>query len=618
MNTPSPFIGLDVSWNRMEEPVLPLNGAGSAGVARVRLGPNFPGSASSPTGLANDATVYTATLRFDDATTNAISIVGSAAQTITTLLAELNTDVTTPVVTLEGNELVFTSATTGPASSVFISDTGTNFLFASLRGDTDPATLSTEKWGVVDYDSTRGWAAIAGSANRVGRSERGNVTYLRWDKMDDVHQEHVIAVVNTFLSSVATGNQPWVNAAAGIAITGGVPTQGSASELSRATVYQLQLDVNGDGNVTIYADLNVPQTTGESFSRLVQAINTGIANAVRADGSKLPVVCEWQQGVDGTTQPSMLVFRVLDSFELFSATSAGNLEQGAGSAVVITDGLANGLVAALTATATWTAAIDTAQAGFGVVSFNRVNAAAVLPATVPAVPAGNYDFTVAVEDAGVRASYNVTVAVTAADSMTVIAASMQAALRTATGELEEVTAVGNSFLIANEAAGTGFNTQVVVTIPTAGANSDLFNAIAAALDVVDSRGDTSVSTYAVDGFATPGVDGAVAGLSFPETYNGVSYANWGAVLGATPIGGRVGSGQFIHGLTGFGPLFTSGSAMVFEKESRPQALGQCVNRSVYWDGAAWRYFVAGDASRVLADDTSAGTNNPPQTLASGA
>jgi len=106
-------------------------------------------------------------------------------------------------------------------------------------------------------------------------------------------------------------------------------------------------------------------------------------------------------------------------------------------------------------------------------------------------------------------------------------------------------------------------------------------------------------------------------LAFPKTVDAIVYANWLAVLNTTQIGGRL-VGQFIHGVTGFGPLFTSHSALSFEKENRPQALGQCVNRSVYWDGtAAWRYFVAGDASRLIADDTSAGASNPPQTLASG-
>jgi hypothetical protein len=377
----------------------------------------------------------------------------------------------------------------------------------------------------------------------------------------------------------------------------------SGSELSRSTVYQLRLNANAAGDVTVFVDMNENQTQGSSFEQMMAAVEVGLANARQSDGSPLPVKVEWRQGYSAA-QPSMMQFVVATSNTLFGAASTGAVLQGTTSSLVITDGLANGLIAAITATAAWTAVIDTAQAGFAVVNFNRVNAAAVTPATVPAVVAGNYDVTLSI-DGGAAADY--VIAVTAADTMTVIAATIDTAVAGATVE-----ASGNKFVITSLTA-THLG-SVVVTIPTTPpGNPDLFNAIAAALDVVDPRGDTDVSTWGEDGYTTPGVNGAT-NLAFPKTFNGVVYNNWQEVLTRAPVGGRIGSGQFIFGPTGYGPLVTSEAAAVFEKENRPQALGQCVNRSVYWDGAAWRYFVAGDASRVNTDDTSAGTSNPPQTL----
>jgi hypothetical protein len=724
-NTPAPFLAVDVNWNRFAEPALLL--ADAAGSATITLGPNFPVDGDTKTGLVG-ATTYTATVNIDG-TDRAVSILGSAAQTITTLLAELVTDLGTwATVELVGDAIVITSLTTGPNSVVFISDTGTNFLFASIIGAPLVAGQTSPHYGVTNYDSTQGWFTIAGSLNRVGTSVKGHNKYARFDKMDTTHQEHLMAVVAEFLTGQASAavsgyqvvnvggakvggsatglantaqvytasvvvdggasqpiavtgstaqtyttllaelntnttgatwalvggnlrctsdsvganssvaitnvdlfstltnfvailaavagtdgdntNQAWVNAVASIAITTGAPTLGSDTLLDPDTVYELDVNVNGAGDVRVSIDLDINQVNDTSFETLLEAINIGLGNAVQADGSPLPVVAEWYEGHNATIQPH-IVFRVLTSNTPFTSTASGAVLQGSTTSLVLTDVAVTGIVAALDDT-TYAASPDTAQQGYGVVSFNRVNAAVVAPATVPAVPAGNYDFTVNVEDTGVRVSYNVTVAVLVTDAMSDIATSMQAALQTATGEAELVAAVDNKFLISNETAGTGFNTQVEVVMPTAGANPDLFNAIAAALDVVDPRGDTGVSTYSVDGFATPGVDGAT-NVVFPKTVDGISYDNWEEVLASAPIGGRV-STQFLHGLTGFGPLFTSGSGVVFEKENRPAVRGQCVDNQQYWDGAAWRYFVDGDTSRINTDDTSAGTNNPPETL----
>lgn len=88
--------------------------------------------AGDSTGLANDATVYTATITVDGSPI-LITVTGSAAQLFSTLLTQINTDLGVFAVAaiVDGN-VVVSSATTGSDSSVSILDTGGFPLFFSL------------------------------------------------------------------------------------------------------------------------------------------------------------------------------------------------------------------------------------------------------------------------------------------------------------------------------------------------------------------------------------------------------------------------------------------------------------------------------------------------------
>lgn len=87
------------------------------------------------TGLANGATTYTALLAVDGGGTQTISVTGSAAQTYTTLMSVINAAITGATVSLIGGNLVFTSATTGSASSISLtSGGGGTDLFGALTG----------------------------------------------------------------------------------------------------------------------------------------------------------------------------------------------------------------------------------------------------------------------------------------------------------------------------------------------------------------------------------------------------------------------------------------------------------------------------------------------------
>ena len=99
---------------------------------------------SDATGLANDATVYTASVVVDGVT-KPIAVTGSTAQTYTTLLSELNTDLgASATAALVGGNVRITSATTGPTSTIAITDTD---LFSTLTDYVaiDAAVVGTDE-----------------------------------------------------------------------------------------------------------------------------------------------------------------------------------------------------------------------------------------------------------------------------------------------------------------------------------------------------------------------------------------------------------------------------------------------------------------------------------------
>jgi hypothetical protein len=105
---------------------------------------------ASATGLANSATVYTASIAVDGAA-NAIAITGSTAQTYTNLVAQINSDLTGATAAVYRGNIRVVSDSSGAASTIAITDTD---LFSTL---TDFSEVST----AVD-----GSAAPAVSAGR--------------------------------------------------------------------------------------------------------------------------------------------------------------------------------------------------------------------------------------------------------------------------------------------------------------------------------------------------------------------------------------------------------------------------------------------------------------------
>lgn len=108
---------------------------------------------ATATGLANDASVYGCTIAVDGGAAQQISVTGSAAQTYTTLLAEINADLTGATCALVGGNLKVTSDTTGASSSIAISNvagTASNILFSTL---TSFVAVRTASAGTVTNDN---------------------------------------------------------------------------------------------------------------------------------------------------------------------------------------------------------------------------------------------------------------------------------------------------------------------------------------------------------------------------------------------------------------------------------------------------------------------------------
>lgn len=108
---------------------------------------------ATATGLANDATVYGFTASIDGGASQQISVTGSAAQTYTTLLAEINIDLTGATCVLVGGNIKVISDTVGAGSTVAITNaagTASNALLSTL---TNFVALRTASAGTVANDN---------------------------------------------------------------------------------------------------------------------------------------------------------------------------------------------------------------------------------------------------------------------------------------------------------------------------------------------------------------------------------------------------------------------------------------------------------------------------------
>jgi hypothetical protein len=223
-------------------------------VLQVEANPGFavvdygvlPAEGGTATGLVG-ATTYTASANVDG-TPRAISILGSAAQTFTTLIAEINTDISTwATAALVGGKLVITSLAATASSSVVITDgSGSTALFANVKG---------ANFGLVSVKSTP--AALV---------------YVRYNSMDGALQDEweakaaVLSPTQTF--------KTYASDAFTVAGTGVV----AASPMSvAAATYDLTVTVN-----SVPKSVAVAVVGGETFATFLTKFNTALKVAFPA------------------------------------------------------------------------------------------------------------------------------------------------------------------------------------------------------------------------------------------------------------------------------------------------------------------------------------------------
>lgn len=123
-----------------EETTWGVNPAGTAGTQNVSF--SISKVAGDASGLANDGTVYTATINPDGGGAQSIAIVGSESQTMGAVAAQINLDLTGASAAVTGGGILVTSDTLGTSSSILIADTD---LFSTLTNylAVDAATAGT-------------------------------------------------------------------------------------------------------------------------------------------------------------------------------------------------------------------------------------------------------------------------------------------------------------------------------------------------------------------------------------------------------------------------------------------------------------------------------------------
>lgn len=308
---------------------LTVSGSATAGYQTVTINPAF--ISANTTGLADDSDEYTATITVDGVA-KSISVVGSAAQTITDLLAEINADLgASAVASLNAGSIRVTSATTGASSSVAIVD-GDLFATAAI------GVIGTAVAGVAATGSSKKYTAVVeidGVSKSVSFTGGAGVT----------------------LADVATEIDNDLGAAASVAVSGGalVITATSTGPSSRVRVFDTGwlfsnlTDFAGvtysDGaNPVVYTatfevdgvqvPVSVQGSDAQTFADLVTEVNTdlGVAATAAIVGSAIVVT-------SATTGATSKVVLVKDG--LFSKTAGFASRKSVNGATDLVEALSN-------------------------------------------------------------------------------------------------------------------------------------------------------------------------------------------------------------------------------------------------------------------------------------
>lgn len=236
---------------------------------------------ASATGLANDATVYTATVTVDGVALP-VAITGSAAQTFTTLLAELNTDlgVAATAAIISPTELRITSATTGATSTVSIA-AGTLFPALTGYGAIQTAVAGTALVPATTYTATITVDGVARPISILGSAAQTYTTLLAELNTDlGVPAVATLADGDIKVESVTFGPASRVRIVDGTlfaALTGFQSILPPQDGDSTGRTYSALVEVDG-----VLKSVQFAGTAGALFSDVVTQVNADLGGAATA------------------------------------------------------------------------------------------------------------------------------------------------------------------------------------------------------------------------------------------------------------------------------------------------------------------------------------------------
>lgn len=292
--------------------------AGTQGYQVVNYSPSKTGA--STTGLLNDTTAYTATIVVDGVSIP-VSVVGSTAQTFTTLVAGINTALgSAAVASVTGGEIRVTSASFGTTSSVSIT----------------PGTL---------FPTVSGYIKVLPAANGGGAARQysatvvvdGVVKTVRFTGLQGNTYTNVLTEINTDLGSAATATLNSGN----IRITSATTGSGSSVAIydtgflfASLANYAGITSVAGTSPVTYTATITVDGadqaisivgSAAQTFTALVAAINTALGvTATAAITSGNIVVTSASTGVTSIVKiVDNTLFKAVTGYDRVTASQPG-------------------------------------------------------------------------------------------------------------------------------------------------------------------------------------------------------------------------------------------------------------------------------------------------------
>jgi hypothetical protein len=343
MNIHGALTQVDVMFQNNPEPALLLES--TAGFATLTFAP-LPMGSATPTGLANNATAYTASIDVDaPGGPVAISAAGSTMQTFATLVSVLGTALGGVATVGLVGDVVITSVTTGNASTVEVTD-GT--LFSSVKGSNFRLQANV--------------------------TTRGHDKYLRWEALDTLEKNELYAVMKVVSSDAVD----WTFATAGVLIddaTTAIEVTTALTGLAAGT-YSLAVTVDGvTKQVAFTVALNSTVTAAFTSFKAAMLVAFPAATVTMVDGTNVVsfMVTTSTPGVDGGVT-------VADGTTLGFVAAVAALGLADATAVITTTAGAAGTPGTFDggAYANWFRALNTAKAPNGFPVLTSVGPVAVI------------------------------------------------------------------------------------------------------------------------------------------------------------------------------------------------------------------------------------------------